>query len=88
MQIFQSVTYFVLLNNSNVNGIMLICNSEVETMKNKSYDKAIENAVASVEMEGYQIDEQSKEWCKKLLLNEITMDEYIEFVKLKAGVTA
>ena len=50
-------------------------------MKNKSYDKAIENAVASVEMEGYQIDEQSKEWCKKLLLNEITMDEYIEFVK-------
>lgn len=88
MQIFQSVTYFVLLNNSNVNGIMLICNSEVETVKNKSYDKAIENAVASVEMEGYQIDEQSKEWCKKLLLNEITMDEYIEFVKLKAGVTA
>lgn len=57
-------------------------------MKNKSYDMAIENAVASVEMEGYQIDEQSKEWCKKLLLNEITMEEYIELVKLKAGVTA
>lgn len=77
-----------LLNNSNVNGIMLVCNSEVEAMKNKSYDKAIENAAASVEMEGYQIDEQSKEWCKKLLLNEITMEEYIELVKLKAGVTA
>lgn len=76
------------MNNSNVNGIMLICNSEVETMKNKFYDKAIENAAASVEMEGYQIDEQSKEWCKKLLLNEITMEEYIELVKLKAGVTA
>ena len=76
------------MNNSNVNGIMLICNSEVETMKNKSYDKAIENAVAAVEMEGCQIDEQSKEWCKKLLLNEITMEEYIELVKLKAGVTA
>ena len=76
------------MNNSNVNGIMLVCNSEVETMKNKSYDKAIENSVASVEMECYQIDEQSKEWCKKLLLNEITMDEYIELVKLKAGVTA
>lgn len=67
---------------------MLVCNSEVEAMKNKPYDKAIENAVASVEMEGYQIDEQSKEWCKKLLLNEITMEEYIELVKLKAGVTA
>lgn len=76
------------MNNSNVNGIMLVCNSEVEAMKNKSYDKAIENAAASVEMEGYQIDEQSKEWCKKLLLNEITMEEYIELVKLKAGVTA
>ena len=76
------------MNNSNVNGIMLICNSEGETMKNKSYDKAIEKAVASVEMEGCQIDEQSKEWCKKLLLNEITMEEYIELVKLKAGVTA
>ena len=76
------------MNNSNVNGIMLICNSEVKTMKNKSYDKAIENAVESVEMEGCQIDEQSKEWCKKLLLNEITMEEYIELVKLKAGVTA
>lgn len=67
---------------------MLVCNSKVETMKNKSYDKAIENVVASVEMEGYQIDEQSKEWCKKLLLNEITMEEYIELVKLKTGVTA
>ena len=55
------------MNNSNVNGIMLVCNSEVEAMKNKSYDMAIENAVASVEMEGYQIDGQSKEWCKKLL---------------------
>lgn len=76
------------MNNSNVNCIMLVCNSEVEAMKNKSYDKAIENAVTSVEMEGYQIDEQSKEWCKKLLLNEITMEEYIELVKLKAGVTA
>ena len=76
------------MNNANGNGIMLICNSEVKTMKNKSYDKAIENAVESVEMEGCQIDEQSKEWCKKLLLNEITMEEYIELVKLKAGVTA
>lgn len=72
------------MNNSNVNGIMLVCNSEVETMKNKSYDKAIENAVASVEMEGYRIDEQSKEWCKKLLLNEITMEEYIELIKNKS----
>ena len=57
-------------------------------MKNKSYDKAIENAVASVEMEGYTIDSKSKEWCQKLLRNEITMQEYISLVKKKAGVTA
>lgn len=56
-------------------------------MKAKSLDKSIQNAAASVEMEGYKIDNQSKEWCKKLLQNEITMDEYINLVKLKAGVT-
>ena len=60
---------------------------EVKTMKAKSLDKSIQNAAASVEMEGYKIDNQSKEWCKKLLQNEITMDEYINLVKLKAGVT-
>lgn len=52
------------MNNSNVNGIMLVCNSEVETMKNKSYDKAIENAVASVEMEGYKLMNKAKNGVK------------------------
>ena len=48
----------------------------------------IENAAASVEMEGYTIDSKSKEWCQKLLRNEITMQEYISLVKKKAGVKA
>lgn len=52
-----------------------------------SIDKAIDNAAASVEMEGYFIDKQSKEWCRKLLLKEITMEEYIRLIKQKAGVT-
>lgn len=57
-------------------------------MSEKEIDKAIKNASASVEMEGFSIDEQSKILCKKLLLNEITMEDYILFVKQKAGVNA
>lgn len=59
-----------------------------DSMSEKEIDKAIKNASASVEMEGFSIDEQSKILCKKLLLNEITMDDYILFVKQKAGVNA
>lgn len=53
-----------------------------------SIDKAIENSAASVKMEGYQIDEQCKDWCRKLLQGELTMEEYIVLVKQRAGVTA
>ncbi|MGN0475797.1 MAG: antitoxin VbhA family protein [Ruminococcus sp.] len=55
-------------------------------MRVNSIDKSIKNAVASVEMEGFHIDEKSKVWCRQLLLNEITMEEYISKVKDKAGV--
>lgn len=55
-------------------------------MSEKEINKAIKNASASVEMEGFSIDEQSKILCKKLLLNEITMEDYILLVKQKAGV--
>ncbi len=61
---------------------------EVVPMSEKEIDKAIKNASASVEMEGFSIDEQSKILCKKLLLNEITMEDYILLVKQKAGVNA
>lgn len=57
-------------------------------MSEKEIEKAIKNASASVEMEGFSIDEQSKILCKKLMLNEITMDDYILLVKQKAGVNA
>ena len=56
-------------------------------MHSNTIDKTIANAVASVEMEGLHIDEQSKIWCKQLLLKEITMEEYIDLVTQKAGVT-
>lgn len=54
-------------------------------MQNKSIDKIIDNSTASVEMEGFKIDEQVRLWCKMLLMNEITKDEYINLVKEKAG---
>ena len=53
-----------------------------------SIDKAIENSAASVEMEGYLIDKRCKEWCRKLLRGEITMDEYLVLIKQLAGVIA
>ena len=43
-------------------------------------EKAIRNAAASVEIEGYHINEQTKEWVRLLLEEKITMDEYIALV--------
>ena len=51
-----------------------------------SIDKSIKNAIASIEMEGYKIDNECVQWCKKLLENEINMEQYITLVKQKAGV--
>lgn len=65
----------------------LVYSIEVTIMYNKSLDKAISNAAASVEMEGFHINDQSKIWCKQLLLKEITMEEYIKRIKQKAGVS-
>ena len=51
-----------------------------------SIDKAIENAIASVKMEGCQVDNECVQWCKKLLEKEINMEQYIALVKQKSGV--
>ena len=53
-----------------------------------SIDKAIENAVASVKMEGFQVDSECVQWFKKLLEKEISMEQYITLVKQKSGVIA
>ena len=51
-----------------------------------SIDKAIKNSAASVEMEGYHIDEECKEWCREYMRGEITMEEYIERLKKQVGI--
>lgn len=53
-----------------------------------SVDKAIKNAIASVKMEGYTVDDECVQWCKQLLENKINMEQYIALVKQKSGVTA
>ena len=53
-----------------------------------STDKIIENAVASVRMEGYQLDNECIQWCKKLLEKEIDMEQYIALIKQKLGVVS
>ena len=53
-----------------------------------SIEKSIENAVASVEMEGYCIDNECVLLCRKLLEKEIDMEQYIALVKQKIGIIA
>lgn len=53
-----------------------------------SREKAVENAAASVEMEGFHVDEETKIMCERLLKGEIAYDEYLAFVLQSLTVTA
>lgn len=53
-----------------------------------SIEKAIEIAAASVEMEGFKIDEKSREWCQLFLQREISIEQYILLTKDKIEVPA
>ncbi len=55
-------------------------------MPNVTNEKAIKNAIASVEMEGFTVSAECINWCEKLLNKEITMAQYIELVKTSQGV--
>ncbi len=57
-------------------------------MSDYEIENEVNNACASVEIEGYTIDEQCRAWCKQLLKKEITFNEYILLVKEKSGVGA
>lgn len=50
-----------------------------------SAQQAIANAAASVEMEGFTVTAQHREWCRQLLNGEITRTEYIRLVRESAG---
>lgn len=63
-------------------------NEEVIFVSQKEIKIALSNAEVSLNMEGLSVSEQTKSLCEKLLTQEITMAEYLSFVKQKAGVTA
>ena len=49
-------------------------------MSDERIEQAIESAAASMKMEGFQIDPQCVDLCRRLLKDEITMEEYISVV--------
>lgn len=49
-------------------------------------ERAIQNAKASVEMEGIPISDETLELCRQLLEHEISYEEYLRLAFAKAGV--
>ena len=49
-------------------------------MRNAAIQKAMENAEASLNMEGLYVSDLCKDLCEKLLKKEITFEEYIRIV--------
>ena len=53
-------------------------------MSSAAIQKAMENAEASINMEGLYVSDLCKEFCEKLLKKEITFDEYMRLVTVGA----
>ncbi len=51
-----------------------------------SKEESLQTAVMMIETEGFRVDEQSKDLCRQLQAGAITMEQYIDCVKKKAGV--
>lgn len=49
---------------------------------------ALDRGIANVEIEGLTVDEQMREWCKKLLEKEITYEEYLALLREKSHKSA
>ena len=54
----------------------------------ESINRSIANASASVEMEGFRIDDECKDWCRLVLMDQMSKEEYLSLLLKKAGVTA
>ena len=51
-------------------------------------ERAVDNAVASVEMEGFRISEEAKALCMQVLNGQMDKDTYIALAMQRAGVAA
>lgn len=49
-------------------------------------EKILNNSIASLEMEGFDISEESKTFCQELLENKINISQYIKKVKELQGI--
>ena len=49
-------------------------------MSNSALQKAMNNAEASLNMEGLYVSDACKSLCEKLLKQEITFDEYMKYI--------
>ena len=54
----------------------------------ESINRAIASAAASVEMEGFRVDDECKDWCRLVLLDQMSKEEYLNLLLKKEGVTA
>ena len=59
---------------------------EVVATSNAALRKAMENAEASIKMEGLNVSDACKALCEKLLKEEITFEEYLKCIT--AGASA
>ena len=57
-----------------------------DLMNNPSLQKAMDNAEASINMEGFFVSDDCKELCEKLLKKEITFEEYMNRILVGAEV--
>ncbi len=47
----------------------------------ETVNKPIANTAASMEMEGFHVDDECRAWCRKLLLKEISFEQYLAYAK-------
>ena len=47
----------------------------------QSIEQSIRTAEVSLHMEGFQVSDDCKEMCRRMLSGEITMDQYLDYVK-------
>lgn len=52
----------------------------------QSIEQSIRTAEVSLHMEGLHVSDDCKEMCRRMLSGEITMDQYIDYVKLSMNV--
>lgn len=52
----------------------------------QSIEQSIRTAEVSLHMEGLHVSDDCKEMCRRMLSGEITMDQYLDYVKLSMNV--